>query len=307
MATIASRKITLNVNLNTTVKRYLPSSWRNLSGFSFSVRGVRESVHHSYEPYTGKIVSSSTTYDEIYGNSNFKTVSLSGQKLSFDVPSSATHVEIEVSYQNDKYKGPRIACIIPVNRSTYYLSKGQTMNKFFGYIADHYCKLFNVGEIKAKLSIIRGCCMPATPKIVKADSFDDFVICHEMGHSISYRLPGSDFGNDLNKIFTGGALDISQYALGYYGKLEPYSIKAVMHLEFPAALMNNMARRKAFGSSAEIDYDYFDIEQFIHGKAVLKEALDKIGVDDNKFKNLMLDIAKTKDWESLKTKVHNFK
>lgn len=307
MAIIASRKITLDVSLSDTVKRYLPLDWRNFSGFSFSVRGVRETVHHSYEPYTGKIVSSSTTYDEIYGNSSFKTVSLSGQKLSFDVPSSATHIEVRVSYKNDKYSGPGIVHMIPVSKSHYLLSSEQMMNKFFGYIADHYCKLFNVGEIKAKLSIIRGCCMPATPKIVKADSFNDFVLCHEMGHSISYRLPGSDFGNDLNRIFIGGALDISQYTLGYYDKLEPYSIKAVMHLEFPAELMYNMAKRKAKGSSEPITYGYFDEEQFIHGKAVLKEALDKIGVDDNKFKNLMLDIAKTKDWESLKTKVHNFK
>ena len=71
MATIEPKKIALNVNLHSTVKGYLPLSWRNLNGFSFSVRGVIKKTNNNYEPYTGRLISSTTNYTEIYGNSYF--------------------------------------------------------------------------------------------------------------------------------------------------------------------------------------------------------------------------------------------
>lgn len=309
MATIASRKITLNVSLNSTVKGYLPLSWRNLSGFSFSVRGLRKTINNNYEPYTGKLVSSTAEYVEVYGDSNFKTVSLSGQRLSFDMPSSATHIEVKVSYQNDKYSGPAFVDKIAISNSNYYLSYEQTMNKFFGYIAYYYCNLFNLGKIDAHtcLSCFRGFCLPTAKQDVYSDSFDDFSICHEIGHSISYRI-GNGFGAiDLAKITIGGAFDIVQYALADYDRLSSDSKKAVMHLEFPAELMKNIAIRKARGLSANIDYGYFNLSWFSHEKAVLADALSKVGLNDGKLKNLMIDIAKTMDWDSLKTTVSNFK
>ena len=135
MATITSKKIALNVKLHSTVKGYLPLSWQNLSGFSFSVRGVIKKTNNNYEPYTGRLISSTTNYTEIYGNSYFKPVSLSGSKLLFDVPSSATHIEVSVSYQNDKYSGLAFTDRVSVSNPNYYLSYEQMMNKFFGYIA----------------------------------------------------------------------------------------------------------------------------------------------------------------------------
>lgn len=309
MATITSKKIALNVKLHSTVKGYLPLSWQNLSGFSFSVRGVIKQTNNSYEPYTGRLVSSTTNYIETYGDTQFKTVSLSGSRLLFDVPSSATHIEVRVSYQNDKYSGPAFIDRVSVSNPNYYLSYEQTMNKFFGYIAYYYCNLFGLGKITAHtcLSMFRGYCLPIAKQDVYSDSFDDFSICHEMGHSMSYRI-GNGFGDtDIKRIFKNGSFDIVQYAIGDYDHLTADSINAVMHLEFPAELIKNIAIKKARGSSAGTAYGYFGLKWFSHEKSILDTALRKVGLNDKKLKDLMIAIANTTDWDSLKATVQNFK